>query len=49
MDKEFLTSIENIKSLKNRIEDMKLDVLKTEELEWEDQQDINQIINKAKE
>ena len=49
VDKEFITSIENIKSLKNRIEDMKLDVLKTEELEWEDQQEINQIINKAKE
>ncbi len=49
VDKEFITSIENIKSLKNQIEDMKLDVLKTEELEWEDQQEINQIINKAKE
>ena len=30
VDKEFITSIENIKSLNNRIEDMKLDVLKTE-------------------
>ena len=49
VDEEFITSIENIKSLKNQIEDMKLDVLKTEELEWEDQQEINQIINKAKE
>ena len=49
VDEEFLTSMETIKSLKNRIEEMELNVLKTDELEWGDQQEIKQIINEVKE
>ena len=49
VDEEFLTSMKDIKSLKNRIEDMELNVLKIDELEWEDQQEIKEIIDQAKE
>ncbi|MFL3013693.1 MAG: hypothetical protein ACJZ19_03890 [Candidatus Neomarinimicrobiota bacterium] len=49
IEKQFNESVEELSDLKAQIERMELDVLKAEdELEWEDQQKIKEMVTKAK-